>query len=66
MALGPPGRRDEPLHVFWMALALVLAAFLGGAAGLVWHALDREEEAAGESEGEADAEEAGSAEAADG
>ena len=37
MALGPPGRRNEPLHVGIMALALVLAAFLGAALGLVWH-----------------------------
>ena len=38
MPLGPSGRKPEPLHVFWMALALVVAAFLGGALGLVWHA----------------------------
>ena len=38
MALGSPGRRPEPLHVIPMALALVLAAFLGGALGLVWQA----------------------------
>ena len=38
MALGPSGRRNEPLNVIPMALALVLAAFLGGALGLVWHA----------------------------
>ena len=38
MALGPSGRKQEPLHVFWMALALVLAAALGGALGLVWQA----------------------------
>ena len=36
MALGPPGRRNEPLYVVPMALALVLAAFLGAALGLVW------------------------------
>ena len=35
MPLGPSGRKPEPLHVFWMALALVVAAFLGGALGLV-------------------------------
>jgi uncharacterized protein involved in exopolysaccharide biosynthesis len=57
MTLGPPGRRDEPLHVFWMALALVLAAFVGGAAGLVWHALDKGDEEAGESGAEAAMEE---------
>ena len=38
MSLGPPGRRKEPLHVFWMAVALVLAAILGAALGLIWHA----------------------------
>jgi len=36
MALGPSGRRNEPLHVIPMALALVLAAFLGAALGLIW------------------------------
>ena len=39
MSLGPPGRRNEPLHVIPMAFALILAAFLGGALGLVWHAV---------------------------
>ena len=34
--LGGPGRRDPPLHVFLMAIALVLAAFAGAAIGLVW------------------------------
>jgi hypothetical protein len=38
MALGPSGRRNEPLHVIAMALALAFAAFLGAALGLVWHA----------------------------
>lgn len=38
MPLGSPPRRAEPLHVLPMALLLVLAAFLGGALGLVWHA----------------------------
>jgi len=36
MMLGRSGRRREPLHVWIMALALVLAAFLGAALGLVW------------------------------
>ena len=36
MALGQASRRNDPLHVVPMALALVLAAFLGGAMGLVW------------------------------
>jgi hypothetical protein len=38
MPLGPSGRKSEPLHVFWMALALVVAAALGGALGLIWQA----------------------------
>ena len=38
MALGPSGRRNEPLNVLTMAGALVLAAFLGAALGLIWHA----------------------------
>ena len=37
MAIGPPGRPREPLHVIPMALALALAAFAGGALGLIWH-----------------------------
>jgi hypothetical protein len=36
MSLGPSGKRDEPLYVVPMALALVLAAVLGGAAGVIW------------------------------
>ena len=36
MSLGPSSRPTEPLHVVAMALALVLAAFLGAALGLVW------------------------------
>ena len=38
MAIGPPGRRPDPLNVTAMALALVLAAFLGAALGLLWQA----------------------------
>ena len=38
MPLGPPGRRNEPLNVIAMALALAFAAFLGAALGLLWHA----------------------------
>ena len=37
MPLGPSSRPQEPLHVFGMAIALALAAFLGGVLGLVWH-----------------------------
>ena len=50
MALGPSGRRNEPLNVIGMALALVLAAFVGAALGLIWHAsgLGGEEEPAAE------------------
>ena len=36
MALGTPVRPREPLRVWLMLAALVLAAFLGAAAGLVW------------------------------
>jgi hypothetical protein len=36
MPIGPSSRPQEPLHVFGMALALALAAFAGGALGLVW------------------------------
>ena len=39
MSLGPSSRRNEPLHVVPMALALVLAAFLGAAIGLVWESV---------------------------
>ena len=39
MALGQASRRNEPLHVIPMALALVLAAFLGAALGLVWQSV---------------------------
>lgn len=38
MPLGPSGRNPEPLYVLPMAAALVLAAFLGGALGLIWQA----------------------------
>lgn len=61
MALGPSSRPNEPLHVGAMLLALVVAALLGGASGLVWHWLAgdenpaEEEELAGESSSEASA-----------
>jgi hypothetical protein len=42
MPIGPPGRPREPLHVIVMALALALAAFAGGALGLMWHKLSGE------------------------
>ncbi|WP_156457800.1 hypothetical protein [Altererythrobacter sp. Root672] len=38
MTTGPSGRRQEPLYVIPMALALILAAILGAAFGLIWHA----------------------------
>ena len=38
MTLGPSGRRDEPLNVIFMAVALILAAALGASAGLAWYA----------------------------
>ena len=37
MPLSPSGRPREPLHVIAMALALAVAAFAGGALGIVWH-----------------------------
>lgn len=37
MSLTPSGRPREPLHVITMALALAVAAFAGGALGIVWH-----------------------------
>ena len=36
MSLGPSIRRTEPIYVIPMAAALVFAAFLGAALGLVW------------------------------
>ena len=54
MALGPPGRRNEPLHVGIMALALVLAAFLGAALGLVWQSAGFGEDAEAEAAAEGD------------
>ena len=38
MAIGPSGRKPEPIHMFLMAFALLLAAFLGAALGLLWQA----------------------------
>lgn len=40
MALGRSGRPKQPLHVMAMLLALVVAAFVGAAAGLVWQGQD--------------------------
>ena len=36
MAIGKPGRKRAPLGVFLMLAALVVAAFIGATAGLVW------------------------------
>jgi hypothetical protein len=36
VAISSSGRRQEPIHVVPMALILLLAAFTGGALGLVW------------------------------
>lgn len=36
MALGSPGRGQEPLNVAVMAAALVTAAFLGAVLGRAW------------------------------
>ncbi|MEO6153547.1 MAG: hypothetical protein ABIT09_05060 [Croceibacterium sp.] len=38
MAIGTPGRRQEPIHALAMAAALIVAAFAGAALGLLWHA----------------------------
>ena len=46
MPLGPSGRPRDPLFVIPMALALVLAAFAGGALGLMWHKLAGDEKPA--------------------
>lgn len=45
MPLGTPGRAREPIHVVPMALALALAAFAGGALGLLWLNLGDEDSA---------------------
>lgn len=42
--LGSPPRAREPLHLLWIAGALTLAAFLGGALGLLWHAASGDDE----------------------
>jgi hypothetical protein len=44
VAISSPGRRQEPIYVVPMALALVLAAFTGGALGLVWQSAGLSEE----------------------
>ena len=61
MALGPSGKRNEPLHVIAMALALTLAAFVGGALGLAWQALGLGEDPAEAAEGAEGSEAAGGA-----
>jgi hypothetical protein len=43
MPIGPSSRPQEPLHVVGMAIALAVAAFGGGALGLVWHWLAGED-----------------------
>ncbi|MGB3166999.1 MAG: hypothetical protein WBA68_09520 [Alteraurantiacibacter sp.] len=40
MAIGSTQRKKSPLGVFAMLVALVLAAFFGAAAGLVWQGAD--------------------------
>ncbi|AKQ41416.2 hypothetical protein CP97_04275 [Aurantiacibacter atlanticus] len=40
MALGNPQGKKAPLGVFVMLIALVVAAFLGAAAGLIWQGSD--------------------------
>ena len=48
MALGTPPRKKAPLGVFAMLFALVISAFLGAAAGLVWQSQDWFDEEADE------------------
>ena len=40
MPLGAQGRRKTPIGVIPMLFALVIAAFLGAAVGLVWQSSD--------------------------
>ncbi len=40
MAIGNPKRPKARLGVFIMAIALVLAAFIGAVAGLIWQSSD--------------------------
>ena len=51
MSLTPSGRPREPLHVIAMALALAVAAFAGGALGLLWHKVAGEEKPAESAKG---------------
>jgi len=53
MAFSTSGRRQEPIHVVAMALTLLLAAFTGGALGLVWQSTGL-----GDEDGQVTAEEA--------
>ena len=61
--LNGPRRRNQPLYVIPMALALILAAFAGAAIGLIWQSSDfaaeEDETGRGEAQGE---EEEGAAE----
>ena len=43
----PSGRPREPLHVLAMAIALALAAFIGGASGLIWQSAGQAESSEG-------------------
>lgn len=48
MALLRAGSAREPLYVGWMAAALITAAFLGAALGLVWQSTGWGDEPAAE------------------
>ena len=48
MAIGSPGRPKARLGVFPMAIALVVAAFLGASLGLVWQSTGLGEDSEGE------------------
>ena len=45
MALGNPSPRKTPLGVFRMLIALVTAAVIGAAAGVIWQSVDWFDEA---------------------
>lgn len=63
MGLTKPTRRNTPLGVPFMAIGLVIAAFLGAGIGLVWQSsgigADEEELLTAEEPGEEAGEEAG-------
>ncbi len=53
----PSDRPRESLHVLAMAIALALAAFIGGASGLIWQSAGQEESSEGHEDEEGEEEE---------